>query len=121
MLKSELLEKARAVDYEFCTTRDCDVVYFDEAGNHFKTEDLRVRVGIKVHDDPIPLCYCFGFDESHLRDAMERSDKRNIVETISRLVGQGMCACDLRNPAGICCLGDVNRTLKHLTADLERR
>jgi hypothetical protein len=29
----------------------------------FRTEALRVRVGLKERADPIPLCYCFGFDE----------------------------------------------------------
>src|SRR5260370_34630688 len=61
MLKSELLERAMHGNYSFCSTRDCSIIYFEDKGGHqFTVDDLRIRVGLKVNDDPIPLCYCFG-------------------------------------------------------------
>jgi len=69
MLKPYLLEQAMTGTYSFCSAPDCPVVYFDEQGSQrFTTDDLRVTVGVKTRVDPIPLCYCFGFDESHIRD-----------------------------------------------------
>jgi len=113
MLKPELLEQAMTATYSFCSARDCPVVYFDEQGSHrFTTNDLRVTVGVKASQDPIPLCYCFGFDESHIRDEISKTGKTTIPARISNLIREGLCACDSRNPSGMCCLGEVNKAAK---------
>jgi Zinc binding domain len=117
MLQPHLLEEAMTGTYSFCSTRDCPVVYFEEQGvQRFTTDDLRVPVGVKISADPVPLCYCFGFDESHIRDEISLTGKTTIPERISRLIREGLCACDTRNPAGVCCLGEVNRAAKRLSA-----
>jgi hypothetical protein len=118
MLKPDLLEQAISNSYSLCVERDCPVVYFDESGGrYFTVDDLRIRVGLKVTDDPIPLCYCFGFDESHIRDEILQTGRTSIPERISKLIREGLCACDTRNPAGVCCLGEVNRAAKRLTEE----
>jgi hypothetical protein len=115
MLRPEFLEQGTSATYSFCPLRDCKVVYFDDEGKYqFTVDDLRVRVGLKVKEDPIPLCYCFGFDESHIRDEIARTGNTTIPERVSRLIREGLCACDARNPAGICCLGEVNKVTKRL-------
>ena len=117
MLKPELLEHAMTGAYSFCSARDCAVVYFEEHGSHqFTVDDLRIRVGVKVKHDPIPLCYCFGFNESHIRDEISRAGDSTIPERISRLIREGLCACEARNPSGMCCLGEVNKIAKRLRA-----
>lgn len=117
MLKSHLLEEALTGTYSFCAARDCPVVYFEEQGiQSFTIDDLRVPVGVKATEDPIPLCYCFGFDESHIRDEISQTGKTTIPEGISRLIREGLCACESRNPAGVCCLGEVNRAAKRIAA-----
>jgi len=116
MLKQELLERAMSGSYSFCPERDCPVVYFEDTRcQSFTVDDLRVRVGVKVKDDPVPLCYCFGFDESHIREELTRTGGTTIPERISKLIREGLCACDTRNPAGVCCLGEVNKAVKRLT------
>lgn len=116
MLKPELLEQAATGTYSFCLAPDCPVVYFEEHGTHqFTTDDLRVFVGIKAKTDPIPLCYCFGFDESHIREEIFQTGKTTIPERISSLIREGVCACEARNPSGVCCLGEVNGSAKRLT------
>jgi len=115
MLKPELLAQAKSRSYTFCSLGDCPVVYFDDERNHqFTVEDLRTRVGLKVKEDPIPLCYCFGFAESEVRDEISQTGGTSIPERIARLIREGLCACDARNPAGVCCLGEVNRVTKRL-------
>ncbi|MGH9929995.1 MAG: putative iron-sulfur cluster-binding metallochaperone [Pyrinomonadaceae bacterium] len=115
MLKPDLLEQAMSGSYSFCSARDCPVVYFEDGGTHqFTTDDLRVRVGLKVKHDPIPLCYCFGFEASDMRDEIARTGSTTIPERVSRLIREGLCACDARNPAGVCCLGEVNKVAKLL-------
>jgi Zinc binding domain len=117
MLKQHLLEEAMTGTYSFCSTRDCPVVYFEERGVHrFTTDDLRVPVGVKTTEDPITLCYCFGFDESHIRDQIFQTGSTNVPQRISALIREGLCACESRNPAGVCCLGEVNRAAKRLNA-----
>lgn len=115
MLKPHLLEQAATGVYRFCGVRDCPTVYFEEDGNRvFTTNDLRVIVGLKAKIDPIPVCYCFGFDESHLRDEIASTGSTTIPDRISSLIREGLCACDTRNPSGNCCLGEVNRAVKRL-------
>lgn len=117
MLKPHLLEEAMTGTFSFCATRGCPVVYFEDQGSHrFTTDDLRTLVGVKASVDPIPLCYCFGFDEGHIRDEISRTGATTIPERISKLIREGLCACGTRNPAGVCCLGEVNRAAKRFTA-----
>ena len=113
MLKPELIEQAMAGMYSFCSASRCPVVYFEERGSQvFTNDDLRVSVGVKASEDPIALCYCFGFDESHIRDEIGRTGNTTIPERITRLIREGFCACETRNPSGACCLGEVNRAAK---------
>jgi hypothetical protein len=115
MLKPHLLERAMAGSYGFCPASDCPVVYFEEqSGRSFTIGDLRVRVGVKAKTDPIPLCYCFGFEESHIREEIFETGTTTVLDKVSHLIREGLCACDTRNPAGVCCLGEVNRTVKCL-------
>lgn len=75
-------------------------------------DDLGITV--KASGDSIPLCYCFGFDESHLREEILKTGNTTVPERISNLIRDGLCACDVLNPSGNCCLGEVNRTAKRL-------
>lgn len=116
MLKPHLLEQAMRGTYCFCATANCPVVYFEEQCNQrFTADDLRVPVGVKASESPIPLCYCFGFDESHIRDEIALTGTTTIPGRISTLIREGLCACEARNPAGVCCLGEVNKAAKKLT------
>ena len=99
--------------YRFCRAPECEVVYFSD-GAVFRKSDLKVRVGLKEQRDPIPLCYCFGFEERDLREEIRTGDQGIIPQRITALIKQGMCACQERNPSGACCLGDVTRALERL-------
>ena len=118
MLKSELLHHVRQDDYRFCSDPNCPVVYFtDNGGPAFMTSDLRVRVGLKERIDPIPLCYCFGFDEADAREEISKTGTSTIPKRIAALIKQKMCACPARNPSGACCLGEVNKAIQRLIAE----
>ena len=116
MLKPQFLEAALNGTYRFCAERNCRIVYFEEQGDRiFTVDDLRIVVGVKATTEPIPLCYCFGFDERHLREEIAQTGTTTIPEKISHLIREGLCACDVRNPSGRCCLGDVKKIAKALT------
>jgi len=115
MLKPERFDRIGDGEYRFCSAPDCRVVYFTEgSGIAFTTVDLRVRVGLKETSGPIPLCYCFGFDEASARAEIAATGRCTIPQRISALIKQRMCACPARNPSGACCLGEVNRAVQTL-------
>ncbi len=103
--------------YYFCNAQDCDTVYVSALGDHAITKDmLTVRVGIKESEDPIPLCYCFGYDRKAVRDDIRRNGETDIQRIITERVKAGECRCEETNPSGGCCLGSVARAIKHAHA-----
>lgn len=92
----------------YCATRDCPVVYFDREGDVCFTEDeLTVRAYAKHLDDStVPACYCFTVTVGAMSDATRA---RELREMVSREVQAGHCACEVKNPKGACCLGDLVR------------
>jgi Zinc binding domain len=108
--------------YYFCEARSCDAVYFalDPRAPVFRRGDLAIRIGAKEESDPIPVCYCFGFTRQDLWDEVRESGKPTAAEKIRAEVEAGRCACEVKNPSGKCCLGDVARTAR-LGLDSERR
>jgi len=100
--------------YYFCESPACDQVYFpsDCAAPRFHRGDLLVRVGVKEKADPIPICYCFGVSRKDLWEEVERTGKSTLAITIRAEVKAGNCACELKNPSGKCCLGNVTRIVQ---------
>lgn len=97
--------------YRFCRTPDCEVVYFSDKAV-FRKSDVKVRVGLKEREDPILVCYCFEYERADIRRDIEVHGKSDIPNRIKAEVQAGFCACEVKNPSGNCCLGDVNRALK---------
>lgn len=115
LLTASALRRLSGKAYRFCPARDCDVVYFDcEADSVFWKRDLGVRVGQKELDDPIPICYCFDIAEADLRKDISRAGETDIPAMIRAEVRVGHCACEVKNPQGSCCLGNVSRAVKRL-------
>jgi CopZ-like zinc binding protein len=113
MLKPEFFDQVGENQYRFCASPECQVVYFSR-GRSFSTGDLRVRVGLKEKDGPIPLCYCFGFSEEAAREEIQAKGHTAIPQRIAALIRERMCACEERNPSGACCLGEVTQAVKRL-------
>ena len=101
-------------EYYFCEAADCDVVYFafDSQAPLFRRADLLVRVGSKETEDPIPVCYCFGFTREDIQKEITETGDSTVANRISAEVKAGNCACEVKNPSGKCCLGDVTRIVK---------
>lgn len=109
--------------YYFCEAANCDVVYFpsNPTAPTFYRDDLLVRVGVKETDDSIPVCYCFGITREAIEKEVRETGTSTVVERIKAEVKAGRCACELKNPAGRCCLGQVNRSVKDALQWCERR
>ena len=100
--------------YYFCEAPGCDAVYFplDTQAPLFRREDLVVRVAAKEIEDPLLMCYCFGFTRQDICDEIRSTGKSTVAKRITAEVEAGRWACEVRNPSGKCCLGDVTRTVK---------
>lgn len=103
-------------DLRFCPDSDCDVVYFGAEGVCFRTADLRVPVWQKSPMDGRVVCYCFGESEASIRHELERHGESSAVVRIRAHIAAGRCACDVRNPGGTCCLGDVVAAVERVQA-----
>ena len=101
--------------YLFCRTQTCPVVYFSVDGEKtFTLEEVRERVYQKEPEaENVFICYCFGHTVGNLRAASSKV-RIAIVDDINIGINAGQCACDLRNPQGSCCLGNVRNLIKRL-------
>lgn len=115
LLKGNALRRLEGKAYRFCPEPACDIVYFDrEADSIFEKRDLRVRVGQKESEDPIPVCYCFDITMADLRKQLTLAGETDIPAMIAAEVKAGHCACEVRNPQGSCCLGNVSNAVKRI-------
>ena len=114
-VKHEHLARVNGEAYRFCPGPNCAVVYFGESGTRFTIDQVRELVSAKTTGDRRPICYCFGFTEGDVREDIAQNGTSMIPKQISQLIKAGMCACEVRNPAGVCCLGEVNLTVKRLS------
>jgi hypothetical protein len=104
--------------YLFCRTLQCPVVYFSADGlQTFRVEHIRERVYQKEPEgEDVPVCYCFRHTTGSIRAEIERTRRSTVVEEITAGTKAGYCGCDIRNPQGSCCLGNVRALVKQLLA-----
>lgn len=104
-------------DWFFCDLPECDVVYFSSEEDTVTKDALMVRVGTKEQDAPQSVCYCFGHTAQSIRTEIEETGASTVVDSITAKVKAGECACELKNPKGSCCLGDVRRAVSQATGE----
>ncbi|MBI4494218.1 MAG: copper chaperone Copz family protein [Chloroflexi bacterium] len=107
--------------YGFCDNPRCSVVYALAGGPPLRTSDLRTRVGLKQTEDPVPVCYCWSFTERQIVEDVLAHGRSTVREYITQRVADGACGCELNNPAGRCCLGNVGAAIKKGERELLRR
>jgi CopZ-like zinc binding protein len=114
LLTEEAMRRLTRSDYRFCADADCDVVYFDANGSFFGTKDIRVPVWQKLPFGSRRMCYCFGESEVSIGREIQTAGRSSAVERIREHIAAGRCACEIRNPRGACCLGDVIAAIKRV-------
>ena len=107
------LRLVRDIEYLFCRTCTCPVVYFScDGDDQFTVEQVRERVYNKEPEEAsISICYCFGHTVGAVHTASAET-RAAILADITEGIRAGQCACDLRNPQGVCCLGMVREHIK---------
>jgi hypothetical protein len=106
-------------DYYFCPAADCPTVYYSGDGQQlFDETELREKVYQKHSaDDETVICYCFRHTVGDLRAELDRTSLGTVPDQITAGIRAGQCACDLRNPEGRCCLGNVRQAIERLARE----
>jgi hypothetical protein len=107
LLRESALGRLAVVQHHFCSDPACDVVYFDTEGAIYQQADLRVPIWEKQPAGTRTVCYCFGENEAEIRREVERHGSSAAAARVRAHIKAGRCACEIRNPRGVCCLGDV--------------
>lgn len=115
-VKPEHLATVESGGFHFCRTPICEVVYFNGSGIILTKADVRQRVGLKETQGPVPICYCFGFTKEMIFAEIRATGKCAIPQRIAAEIKTGHCACEIRNPQGACCLGNVQAVAKRALA-----
>lgn len=116
LLKREALGLVNGSQYAFCETPHCPIVYSAADGTPFTKEHIRVRVGLKETEDPVPVCYCFGVTARMIDEDVQQTGRSSASTRIRAEVKAGHCRCEVENPSGQCCLGEVIRAEKRAAA-----
>jgi hypothetical protein len=104
--------------YWFCSTPGCAAVYFTASAPPVTCDQLRERVFQKEPDLDVLVCYCFRYS----RGAVQQADSITRAAILADVVAgtqQGQCACEIRNPQGSCCLGNLRRLARERTDSSE--
>lgn len=114
LLKASALETMEPENsYVFCSNPSCSTVYF--SGNHsqtFAASDLKVPVYQKNPSMNVPVCYCFDWTRERLLQTI--GNDRQPADQIKAHVQAGRCGCEVNNPQGACCLGNVSAFIRGL-------
>ena len=117
LLTNAALATLSPTSYYFCPEPDCDVVYFAPQGKAFHQADVRTTVWQKAAPGGRTICYCFGETEDAIRGDVARSGASDVVERVRAHIAAGRCACDIRNPRGTCCLGDLHAAVRRFRSE----
>jgi hypothetical protein len=96
----------------FCSTPECEVVYFDARDGSIRTEGVAVAIFQKETHPQRPVCYCFEHTAAAVLAASRTDGSNGIVEAIVEACRQGLDRCEQTNPQGRCCLGNVRALLR---------
>jgi hypothetical protein len=114
-VKPQFLTVVNGGGFYFCATPDCPVVYLVPNGPVLTTGDVRRPVTQKDLEHA-PVCYCFGFTPAMIRDELAATGKSTVVERIAAEMKSDFCSCEICNPQGSCCLGNMKAAVKSASA-----
>ena len=118
LLTPAALARMTGSPHRFCPDPLCEIVYFSP-GDAYGVQDLRVPVWQQQPAGARIVCYCFGENEADIRREIEERGLSQAVERVRAHITAGRCACELRNPRGACCLGDLIAAVKRLAMAVE--
>jgi hypothetical protein len=108
------LTEIKATEYRFCPDPNCPTVYYSADGAQvFDETALRERVYQKHPSDPqVLVCYCFQHTLGGIQNDVALAGNTDVIARIKYGIQAGQCACEIRNPQGNCCLGNVRAIVR---------
>ncbi|GAA0391237.1 hypothetical protein GCM10008933_22710 [Paenibacillus motobuensis] len=72
------------------------------------------KVSVFQKDDSldVPVCYCFGWTRERLIQAVR--EHQLPTDHIQEQIQANRCGCEVNNPQGACCLGNVTAFIRTL-------
>lgn len=118
-IKSQLdisLLELKSDQYWFCSNPNCYIVYFTDMDSEiYKESDLRELVYQKhINEKDVLVCYCFKYTVGEIIKDYLINNESLLLEEIKRGTKSGKCACDIRNPQGSCCIGNIVSIIKKI-------
>ncbi len=116
LLKDETKSSLESFDgFYYCKTPTCSTVYFRDK-TILTQDDLSVVVGLKDKASPATLCYCFDYSKEKIYKDIKEKGTTTVLEDIKTKMKTQGCSCETLNPSGGCCLGDVAKAIKEISA-----
>lgn len=78
----------------------------------YNGHELKAPVYQKDGGADVPVCYCFGWTRATIADAAALGEADEVAPSISAHIKAGRCGCEVNNPQGVCCLGNVIREVQ---------
>ncbi|AFZ54637.1 putative iron-sulfur cluster-binding metallochaperone [Cyanobacterium aponinum] len=120
LLKTEVLAKLNTtLNYFFCGEENCPIVYFNQQGQIFIIEELKVPVYQKDKSKNIPVCYCFNWTRESIYQKIKETQQNDVENSIKAKMKAQLCACEIKNPQGSCCLTNVHQTIDNYSSEFE--
>ncbi|GEM50170.1 putative iron-sulfur cluster-binding metallochaperone [Deinococcus cellulosilyticus] len=94
------------LQHYFCRESHCPVVYYGEDTVYLESQ-IKVPVLQKKSVGNPPACYCFGFSRGEVLAEGEK-----VVGEVKGHIQAGRCGCEVNNPQGSCCLGNLNALIQ---------
>lgn len=116
MLKPSVLDSLNPdLVHLFCNSENCDVVYFDTDQKTYSISEIKAPVFQKDDSVTVPICYCFEWTREKIKQHMEDGLASTPLEHIKQNVKENRCGCEVNNPQGSCCMGNVTKFIKQFS------
>ncbi len=100
-------------EFRLCRDAECEIVYYGSEGTLLSASELHVQPSFKSGSGGL-VCYCFLHAEADIERQLGETGRTDVLESITSEVKAGNCACEVRNPSGKCCLGEVQAAIRRL-------
>ncbi|MDQ7042055.1 MAG: hypothetical protein Q9M34_00835 [Sulfurimonas sp.] len=118
LLRDEAKAKLTSFDgFYFCKSPSCKVVYFKNE-TILSQKDIKIIVGHKDGASPATICYCFEWTKEKMKLELQETEQSTATEDIKHKMKTVGCSCEILNPSGGCCLGDVSKAVKDVKVEL---
>lgn len=109
------------IDQRFwlCRNPACGLAYFGEDGTLIPASAMNVSRGFKTRTPEALVCYCFLHCRGDIESELAANGETTIPERIAKQVREGNCACEVRNPTGRCCLGEIQEAIREIGSEID--